>query len=231
MTTDIQSVVQLLTEKDLESLLLLEKTILSRGIEAFNVDNLNEDDKKIKAILNKIGLKSNIYKYLQYLDSAFKLRTEFLSHLENKNVIEIYLEDNNRKEQEISQLIDQIKLLDMNSKPWKYATHCLKADPYNSIFICKENQPQLLYIDGEWQLSEVYFGILKEIEIEYHPNIDKECNLISRKDIRYYQNLLDTQGLSSLDSEFTNLCNSNSMGAVPHIVAIRVVLFNNDLTL
>ena len=230
MTTDIQSVVQLLTEKDLASLLLLEKTILSRGIEAFNADNLNEDDKKIKAMLNKIHLKSDVYKYLQCLDSAFKLRNEFLSHLEDKNAIEIYLEDNNRKEQEISQLIDQIKLLDMNSKPWKYATHCLKADPYNSIFIC-DGEQQLLYIDGEWQPSDVYFGILKEIEIEYHPNINKECNLISRKDIRYYQNLLDTQGLSSLDSEFTNLCNSNSMGAVPHIVAIRVVLFNNDLTL
>ena len=125
----------------------------------------------------------------------------------------------------------QDQLEDMNSKPWKYATHCLKADPYGSILICKENEQQLLYIDSKWQPSNVYKGILQEIEIEHHPNIDQECNLIARKDIKRYQELLDTQGIQELDKVYTNLCNSNSMGAIPNIVAIQVVLFNNDIEL
>ena len=125
----------------------------------------------------------------------------------------------------------QDQLEDMNSKPWKYATHCLKVDPYHSILICKENEQQLLYIDNEWQPSNVYKGILQEIEIEYHPNINEECNLIARKDIKRYQELLDTQGIQELNKVYTNLCNSNSMGAIPNIIAIQVVLFNNNLTL
>ena len=119
--------------------------------------------------------------------------------------------------------------IDANTKPWKYATHCLKADE-TSIFICNETQ-QLLYIDGSWQPSDVYHGILKEIEIEYHPNINEECNLIDRKDIKRYQELLDTQGIQELNKVYTDLCNSNSMGAIPNIVAIQVVLFNNDIEL
>ena len=120
---------------------------------------------------------------------------------------------------------------DMVTKPWKYATHCLKVDPYYSILICKENEQQLLYIDNEWQPSNVCKGFLQEIEIEYHPNINEECNLIARKDIKRYQELLDTQGIQELNKVYTNLCNSNSMGAIPNIIAIQVVLFNNNLTL
>lgn len=117
---------------------------------------------------------------------------------------------------------------DMNEKPYKYATHCLKVDEYNSILICKDGK-QFVYLNSTWQPANVYPGILKEIEIEYHPNIDKECNLISRKDIKRYQEILDTEGLKQLQKIHTDLCNSNSMGAVPNIVAIEVVLFNNDL--
>ena len=116
----------------------------------------------------------------------------------------------------------------MNKKPWKYATHCLKADPYNSIFIC-DGEQQLLYIDGEWQPSDVYKGILQEIEIEYHPNINEECNLIDRKQIKRYQEILDTKGVKELNKIYTDLCNSNSMGAIPGLNAIAVVMFNNNL--
>lgn len=119
---------------------------------------------------------------------------------------------------------------DMNSKPWKYATHCLKADPYGSIFIVKSGYQQLLYIDNKWQPCSVYEKILKEIEVEFHPNIDKECNLINRNLIQYYQKILDKLGFEALYQRDTNLCNSNSMGAVPNIIAIRIVLFNNDLS-
>lgn len=120
---------------------------------------------------------------------------------------------------------------DMVAKPWKYATHCLKVDPYYSILICKENEQQLLYIDNEWQPSNVCKGFLQEIEIEYHPNINEECNLIDRKQIKRYQEILDTEGIQELDKIYTDLCNSNSMGAIPNIVAIQVVLFNNDVEL
>lgn len=123
------------------------------------------------------------------------------------------------------------QLKDMNSKPWKYATHCLKADPYNSIFICKEGQQQLLFINGNWEPSDVYVNLLEKITTEYHPDIDKECNLISRKDIQHFQKVLEQNGLDALKQNHTDLCNSNSMGAVPSIVAINVVLFNNDLHL
>lgn len=117
---------------------------------------------------------------------------------------------------------------DMNKKPWKYATHCLCADKYGTIFIAKENEQQQIYVDGTWQPSDVYSEILEEIKTEYHPTIDEECNLIDRSLIEHYQEILDTKGLIGLWDVDTNLCNSNSMGAVPHIVAIRVVLFNND---
>ena len=53
--------------------------------------------------------------------------------------------------------------IDANTKPWKYATHCLKAEE-TSIFICNDIQ-QLLYIDGSWQPSSVYPGILKEFPL------------------------------------------------------------------
>lgn len=122
--------------------------------------------------------------------------------------------------------------IDANTKPWKYATHCLKSAPYNgSIFISNKNNTLLSYINGEWQPSDVYKGILQEIEIECHPEINEECNLIDRKDIKRYQELLDTQGIQELNKVYTDLCNSNSMGAIPNIVAIQVVLFNNDIEL
>ena len=122
--------------------------------------------------------------------------------------------------------------IDANTKPWKYATHCLRSAPYNgSIFISNKNNTLLSYINGEWQPSDADKGILQEIEIEYHPEINEECNLIERKDIKRYQEILDTKGVKELNKIYTDLCNSNSMGAIPNIVAIQVVLFNNDLEL
>ena len=72
---------------------------------------------------------------------------------------------------------------------------------------------------------------LQEIEIECHPEINEECNLIERKSIKRYQEILDTKGVKELNKIYTDLCNSNSMGAIPNIVAIQVVLFNNDIEL
>ena len=120
--------------------------------------------------------------------------------------------------------------IDANTKPWKYATHCLKADE-TSIFICNQIH-QLLYIDGSWQPSSVYHGILKEIETEHHDWLDpehKEYNTVSRKDVESYQRILDEQGLSALDAIHTDLGNSNSMGAIPSLNAIAVVMYNNNL--
>ena len=121
-------------------------------------------------------------------------------------------------------------LIDANTKPWKYATHCLKADE-TSIFICNQIQ-QLLYIDGSWQPSAFYHGILKEIETEHHDWLDpeyKEYNTVSRKNVESYQRILDEQGLSALDAIHTDLGNSNSMGAIPSLNAIAVVMYNNNL--
>ena len=121
-------------------------------------------------------------------------------------------------------------LIDANTKPWKYATHCLKADE-TSIFICNQIQ-QLLYMDGSWQPSAFYHGILKEIETEHHDWLDpeyKEYTYVSRKDVESYQHILDEQGLSALDAIHTDLGNSNSMGAIPSLNAIAVVMYNNNL--
>lgn len=120
---------------------------------------------------------------------------------------------------------------DMVIKPWKYATHCLKADE-TSIFICKEGEQQLLFINGQWEPSNVYHGILKEIETEHHDWLDpkyKQYNTVSRTSVLSYQNLLDTQGYKALDAVHTDLGNSNSMGAIPSLNAIAVVMFNNNL--
>ena len=120
--------------------------------------------------------------------------------------------------------------IDANTKPWKYATHCLKAEE-TSIFICNDIQ-QLLYIDGSWQPSSVYPGILKEIETEYHDWLDpehKQYNTVSRKTVELYQKVLDEQGFAALDAIHTDLGNSNSMGAIPNLNAIAVVMYNNNL--
>ena len=120
--------------------------------------------------------------------------------------------------------------IDANTKPWKYATHCLKAEE-TSIFICNDIQ-QLLYIDGSWQPSSVYHGILKEIETEHHDWLDpehKEYNTVSRKDVESYQRILDEQGLSALDAIHTDLGNSNFIGTIPSLNAIAVVMYNNNL--
>lgn len=119
---------------------------------------------------------------------------------------------------------------DVNAKPWKYATHCLKADE-TSILICNDIQ-QLLYIEGSWQPSNIYHGILKEIETEYHDWLDpehKQYNTVSRKTVELYQKVLDEQGFAALDAIHTDLGNSNSMGAIPNLNAIAVVMYNNNL--
>ena len=120
--------------------------------------------------------------------------------------------------------------IDANAKPWKYATHCLKADE-TSIFICNDIQ-QLLYIDGSWQPSSVYHGILKEIETEYHDWLDpehKQYNTVSRKDVESYQRILDEQGFPALDAIHTDLGNSSFIGTIPSLNAIAVVMYNNNL--
>ena len=120
--------------------------------------------------------------------------------------------------------------IDANTKPWKYATHCLKAEE-TSIFICNDIQ-QLLYIDGSWQPSSVYPGILKEIETEYHDWLDpehKQYNTVSRKDVESYQRILDEQGFPALEAIHTDLGNSSFIGAIPSLNAIAVVMYNNNL--
>ena len=87
-------------------------------------------------------------------------------------------------------------------------------------------------MDGSWQPSSVYHGILKEIETEHHDWLDptyKQYNTVSRKDVESYQRILDEQGLSALDAIHTDLGNSNSMGAIPSLNAIAVVMYNNNL--
>ena len=124
--------------------------------------------------------------------------------------------------------IQMIITEEMNQKPYKYATHCLKQVE-TTLFICTETF-QYLYVDNTWQPSDVYFGILKEIEIELHDWIDPlEAYYIERKDIQRYQKLLDERGLDSLKQEHIKLGNSNSMGSLPNLYAISVVLFNNNL--
>ena len=192
------------------------------------------------------------YRNLGYGESLDNLdlfeQTQAATHCKEDRVTEQNIEDNftyTRLEQAVKKLREMSKEeykqflskhknipIDANTKPWKYATHCLKSAPYNgSIFISNKNNTLLSYINGEWQPSDVYKGILQEIEIECHPEINEECNLIERKSIKRYQEILDTKGIEELNKIYTNLCNSNSMGAIPNIVAIQVVLFNNDLEL
>ena len=236
--TNIQLKIEKLNTKDCESFRLLESSVLSVGLE----NTLEQDTHKefvkyvcIERFLNR----DTLFKYLANLDRAYLIKQSLLSHMSNQNTITVTQEQITEDEgviEKIKKLMSSRKpasglvTKDMNKKPWKYATHCLKADPYGSIFICNDEQ-QLLYINGNWEPSDVYKDILKEIEIEYHPEINEECNLIERKSIKRYQEILDTKGVKELNKIYTNLCNSNSMGAIPNIVAIQVVLFNNDLEL
>lgn len=202
-------------------------------------------NKKLQAALDK-------YKSLGYGESLDNLdlfeQSEAATYCKEDIVTEQNIEDSftyTRLEKAVKKLREMSKEeykqflskhknipIDANTKPWKYATHCLKSAPYNgSIFISNKNNTLLSYINGEWQPSDVCKGILQEIEIEYHPEINEECNLIERKSIKRYQEILDTQGVKELNKIYTDLCNSNSMGAIPNIVAIQVVLFNNDIEL
>ena len=120
---------------------------------------------------------------------------------------------------------------DANLKPWKYATHCLKADPSGSILICGNHQ-QCLYIDSSWQPSSIYHGILKEIVVEYHYWLDPERGqdiTVSRSDVLRYQHVLDTEGLQALEDIYTELANTNSLGVLGSLNAIKVVKYNNDI--
>lgn len=202
-------------------------------------------NKKLQAALDK-------YKSLGYGESLDNLdlfeQSEAATYCKEDIVTEQNIEDSftyTRLEKAVKKLREMSKEeykqflskhknipIDANTKPWKYATHCLKSAPYNgSIFISNKNNTLLSYINGEWQPSDVYKGILQEIEIECHPEINEECNLIERKSIKRYQEILDTKGVKELNKIYTDLCNSNSMGAIPNIVAIQVVLFNNDIEL
>lgn len=119
---------------------------------------------------------------------------------------------------------------DANLKPWKYATHCLKADE-SSIFICGEPQ-QCLYINSSWQPSSVYHGILKEIEVEQHYWLDPEHGqdtTVLRSDVLRYQQLLDTEGLDALETVYIDLANTNSLGVLGSLNAIKVVKYNNNV--
>lgn len=120
---------------------------------------------------------------------------------------------------------------DANLKPWKYATHCLKADEAGSIFICGKPQ-QCLYINSSWQPSSVFHGILKEIEVEYHYWLDPEHGqdiTVLRSDVVRYQHVLDSEGLQALEDIYTNLVNTNSLGVLGSLNAIKVVKYNNNL--
>lgn len=118
---------------------------------------------------------------------------------------------------------------DMIEKPWKYATHCLKADP-KSIFIYKEGEFQLLFIEGKWQDSNVFKGLLQPIEIEYHDWLDpvhKYDNYAYRKDVNEYYTLLMMSGIKALDDLHTELGNTNSLSVIPKLNAIQIVKFNH----
>ena len=238
--TNIQLKIEKLNTKDCESFKRLESSILSVGLEStFEQDTHKEFVKYvcIERFLNR----DTLFKYLANLDRAYLIKQSLLSHMSNQNTITVTQEQITEDEvviEKIKKLISSRKpdsglvTEDMNKKPWKYATHCLRSAPYNgSIFISNKNNTLLSYINGEWQPSDVYKGILQEIEIECHPEINEECNLIDRKDIKRYQEILDTKGVKELNKIYTDLCNSNSIGAIPNIVAIQVVLFNNDIEL
>ncbi len=200
-------------------------------------------NKKLQAALDK-------YKSLGYGESLDNLdlfeQSEAATYCKEDIVTEQNIEDSftyTRLEKAVKKLREMSKEeykqflskhknipIDANTKPWKYATHCLKADE-TSIFICNDIQ-QLLYIDGSWQPSSVYPGILKEIETEYHDWLDpehKQYNTVSRKDVESYQRILDEQGFPALDAIHTDLGNSSFIGAIPSLNAIAVVMYNNNL--
>lgn len=121
--------------------------------------------------------------------------------------------------------------LDMNLKPWKYATHCLSADKHGSIFIVSEGEQQHIYIDSCWEPSDVYLGILEEIQTEYHVGHDEKFYLVERNLINKYQKILDDEGSKVLDRIYLKLCDSDNNESMSDILAIQVVIQNNDLDL
>ena len=56
-----------------------------------------------------------------------------------------------------------LDLLAMNANPRKYATHCMIADESRLVIEATPTCPQLLFIEGSWQPSSIYSGILKQL--------------------------------------------------------------------
>ena len=126
-----------------------------------------------------------------------------------------------------------LDLIAMNNDPYRYATHSFKFDEQLIFILATETCPQLMFKEGKWKPSYFSEDVLVEIENETHIWLDPKYLhdiTVSRKTVNYYQNLLSTEGADKLNEVYEDLANSNSLGAIPALNAIKVVAKRNNIT-
>lgn len=120
-----------------------------------------------------------------------------------------------------SKLLESIKdsllIKDMNLHPFKYATHCLKADQ-NHLFICSDKEDsQMLYIDGSWQPSSVWVNIMTPIITEKHLFLSESNNeyvKVPRQLVNEYKELYLSLGVDILNNKLKYYLSKDSENAI-----------------
>lgn len=119
----------------------------------------------------------------------------------------------------------------MSSKPYKYATHCLKVDPKRIFMNYKGNL--YLHIDSQWQLAEILPSLLEEITTQYHPWLseDPREQTVDHATVQSWTSLYLNTGEDNLRNIYIDEANSNSLGAIPSLNAMQVVAYHYDFKL
>lgn len=122
-------------------------------------------------------------------------------------------------------------LKDMSSKPYKYATHCLKVDPKRIFMNYKGNL--YFHIDSQWQLAEILPSLLEEITTQYHPWLseDPREQTVDHATVQSWTSLYLNTGEDNLRNIYIDEANSNSLGAIPSLNAMQVVAYHYDFKL
>lgn len=109
ISNTVQDLVNPMDEKDALSFKILEENILKYGLEGFVQQNSELYLEHFNILRDRLVYdERNIRQYLNCLDVAYQIRTQFLSHMHNQNVIEICHKDNAEKDFEILQLKELI---------------------------------------------------------------------------------------------------------------------------
>lgn len=120
----------------------------------------------------------------------------------------------------------------MNKDPYLFATHYHAVDDKILFIQATETCPQLMLTpsnDLGWvccQTDEQYLIPFTNNSIEYHEWLDPKYLYditVVRGTVKHYQDLLEKEGVDKLKTTYIDLANTNSLGVIPHLNAIKVV--------